>query len=87
MTAWSVLTAGSTAPPESTAWIHLNSQASGPITIILGGMLELDLNTTLLSNLLLNILESNIAVPVFSADLTATLSSNLTNTLEAIHEC
>jgi len=38
MTAWDILTAGSTAPNNASAWTHLNAQSGSSATVIISGL-------------------------------------------------
>ena len=76
MTAWSILVANSTAPANSVAWIHLNNQAGGGSTIIIGGDLMASIDVSLSASVG-DALSANIQSRVLQADTGSVLSANV----------
>jgi hypothetical protein len=79
MTAWSLLTAHSTAPVGSSAWVHLNNQTGGTSNIIVGGMRSASMQLSLGANKL-QALSTNagkgLTANLINKQLTATINLN-----------
>ena len=82
MSAWSILTGNSTAPASSTAWVHLNNQAGGGGTVIVGGIRTANISQALSTNIGLA-LSAGLNFLTLTTDKPTVLSANVSQKLEA----
>ena len=78
MTAWEILTAGSTLP-NGTAWDHLNAQAGGggPVTLNIYGETVAELEAAMNAELEDNEITADIETAELSAELQAEIEAEL----------